>query len=73
VAIANQESPKEAPVIAGVEVQKSAASSSFGTLSRRAFNFVRDQTRTAGMLAWFVRNQMRRPRNRPKNGGWDHE
>ena len=71
--IANQDSPKEAPVIAGVDVQRSAAFSSFGILSKAAFNFVRDQSRTVGMLAWFLRNQMRPPRNRTKNRGWDHE
>ena len=65
--------PKEARVIAGVEVQKSAPSSSFGALSRAAFNFVCHQAQTVGMLAWFVRNQMRHPRNRDTHPGWDHD
>ena len=73
VSIANQQSPKEAPVMAGVDVQRSATSSSFGALSKVAFNFVRDQTRTVGMLAWFVRNQMRSPKDRGKDHGWDHD
>ena len=60
-------------MIAGVEGQRSAASSSFGALSRVAFNFVRHQTRTVGMLGWFIRNQMRHPKNRGKHQGWDHD
>ena len=71
--IANQGIPKEAAVIAGVEVQRSAASSSLGALSRVAFHFVRHQTRSVGMLARFIRNQMRHPRNRDKHPGWDHD
>ena len=69
--ITNQDIPKEAPVVAGVEVRRPAASSSLGALSRVAFKFVRHQTRTLGMLAWFVRNQMRHSKNRDKHSGWD--
>ncbi len=71
--IDNRKTPKEAPVIAGVEVQRSAPSSSFIALSRVACDFVRHQARTVGMLAWFVRNQMRHPRNRDKHPGWDDD
>jgi len=73
VVSATLQSSKTGPVIAGVEAQRSAASSSFGALSRGAFNFVRYQTRTVGMVAWFIRNQMRHPRNRDKDPGWDHD
>jgi hypothetical protein len=70
--ITNQDIPKERPAIAGVEVRRSA-SSSFGALSRVAFNFVRHQTRTVGALGWFIRSQMRRPKNRDEHSGWDHD
>lgn len=63
------DSAKEVPVIAGVDVQKSASSSSFRALSRLAFFFVRDQALTLGAMAWSVRD-----RGRPsKNGVGDHD
>jgi hypothetical protein len=60
-------------VIAGVEVQRSTASWPFGALARGAFTFVRHQAQTVGMLAWLIRNQMRRPKNRDRHTGWDHD